>query len=78
LANLFKCHRCKSSCCNSGSGCGGGGGCSSCGGGAGDAGPAPAAGEAAPMPPAPVADPSASIHGRRSVVHASRSLVQRN
>jgi hypothetical protein len=40
--------------------------------------PAPAAGEAAPMPPAPMADPSASIQGRRSIVHASRNLVQRN
>lgn len=74
LANLFKKHRCKSSCCNSCSG-----GCDSCNGGHGDeAAPAPAAGEAAPMPPAPVADPSASIQGRRSIVHASRKLVQRN
>jgi hypothetical protein len=28
------------------------------------------------MPPAPMADPSASIQGKRSIVHASRTYVR--
>ncbi|MEX0710720.1 MAG: hypothetical protein WD278_00135 [Pirellulales bacterium] len=69
LSNLFKSR--KKSCCNTG--------CGGCGGGYdGHGAPAPAAGEAAPMPPAPMADPSASIQGRRSIVQASRTLVHRN
>ncbi len=78
LKNLFKrkhCgHGCGNSCC--GGGCGAGG-CGT-GGAPMDGGPAPAAGETAPMPPAPMADPSASIQGRRNLVHASRNLVRRD
>lgn len=76
FSGLFKKKCCKKSCCNTCDSCNS---CNSCGGGGAGHTDAPAAeGTAAPMPPAPMADPSASIQGKRRVVQASNAVARRN